>query len=97
MLIKIDKGFTNGEVVSLKLLNGDEIIARFEAETETEYKISKVLAITASASGLGMQPWIFLGEKDEIVLQKAHVFVVIPAKKDAAAQYLQSTTSIALR
>lgn len=92
----IEKPITEGDVVSLKLLNGDEIIARFDGETSTEIKINRPLALTAGAQGLGMIPWIFLAEKETFTLQKAHVFVMVPSKKDAADQYLQGTTGIAL-
>lgn len=92
----IEKPIADGDVVSLKLLNGDELIARFESETATEIKISKPLAVTVGPQGLGMMPWIFLGNKETFVLQKSHVFVMIPSKKDAADQYIQGTTGIAL-
>ena len=93
----INKGFSSGDVVSLKLLNGDEIIARFENETSDEITISRPLALTMGAQGLGMIPWVFLGDKEEMTLKRSHVFVMIPSKKDAADQYMQGTTGIALR
>jgi hypothetical protein len=43
-----------------------------------------------------MIPWVFLGDSETITLQKSHLFFVIPSKKDAADQYLQGTTGIAL-
>jgi hypothetical protein len=93
----IDKGMSPGDIVSLKLLNGDELIARFESETSDEIKISKPLAITIGAQGLGMMPWMFLGDKETMTLKRDHVFVMMVTKKDAADQYMQGTTGIALR
>ena len=93
----INKGFTNGDIVSLKLINGDEIIARFESENTDELTVSKPLAITIGPQGLAMMPWIFLGDKDTFPLKKSHVFIAMTSKKDAADQYLQGTTGIALR
>ena len=93
----IDKGFSAGDVVSLKLVNGDELIARFENETADEIKISKPLAITIGAQGLGMMPWMFLGDKDSVTLKRSHVFAMMTSKKEAADQYMQGTTGIALR
>ena len=94
MLLK--KPITEGSVVSLKLLNGDEIIARLEEETDATIKINRPLAITASAQGLGMIPWLFLGESDSYTLKRDHVFAMVLSKKDAADQYMQGTTGIAL-
>lgn len=92
----IEKGFSNGDIVSVKIVNGDELIARFEEETEETVKLSKPLAITMSQQGLGMIPWIFLGDDETVTVKKAHIFVIVNSKKDAATQYRQSTTSIAL-
>lgn len=92
----INKSFISGDIVSLKLINGDEIIARFDSENENEITISKPLAITLGNQGLGMIPWMFLGEKETYNLKKQHVFVVVLSKKEAAKQYLEGTTGIAL-
>lgn len=93
----IEKPIAAGDVISLKLINGDELIARFVGETEQHIKIEKPLALTMGGQGLGMMPWIFLGDKDQINLNKNHVFCFVSSKKDAADQYMQGTTGIALR
>jgi len=88
---------TKGDIVSLKLINGEEIIARYETETVDDITVEKPLAITVGPKGLGMMPWMFLANKDTVTLSKAHIFAHAPTKKDAADQYLQGTTGIALR
>jgi hypothetical protein len=93
----IDKGISQGEVISIKLVNGDEIIGRFDSENNDEVKIERPLAITIGPQGLGMMPWMFLGSKDIVTLKKQHVMAMMPSKKEAADQYMQGTTGIALR
>jgi len=93
----IDKGIAVGEVVSIKLSNGDEIIGRLEAESVDEVKIEKPLAITIGPQGLGMMPWMFLSAKEVYTLKKIHIYAMQPSKKEAADQYMQGTTGIALR
>lgn len=92
----ISKGFSVGDIVSLKLVNGDEIIARYESETNEEVNLSRPMAITVGPSGLGMIPWMFLGSKDSFTIKKSHYFVMVPSKTDAAKQYMEGTTGIAL-
>ncbi len=92
----INKGFSSGDVVSVKLVNGDEIIARFEDEDTESLTISRPLALTMSGTGLGMIPWSFLGDADKITVKKNHIFFSCLSKKDAATQYMQGTTGIAL-
>ena len=92
----LEKPMASGDVVSLKLINGDEIIARLESDDDKSITITKPLAITAGPQGLGMIPWVFLGNKETFTLKKEHVFVMVPSKKEAADQYMQGTTGIAL-
>jgi len=93
----INRGFSSGDVLSLKLISGEEIIARYEEDDADTVSISRPLAITMAGQGLGMIPWIFLGGKEQVTLQKSHVLAMMTAKKDAADQYMQGTTGIALR
>jgi hypothetical protein len=93
----MQKPIMDGSVVSLKLVNGDEIIARYEGEDEKTIKINRPLALTMGAQGLGMIPWLFLGDTETFTLKREHVFVMVPSKKDASDQYMQGTTGIALR
>jgi len=92
----LQKPMLPGDVVSIKLINGDEIIARLEKDDPSGITIDRPLALTMSGNGLGMIPWIFLGDKNTVTLKPEHVFVMVPSKKDAADQYVQGTTGIAL-
>lgn len=93
----IEKPVTEGDIVSLKLINGDELIARFEKETADTVTINRPMSITIGPQGLGMMPWLFLGSKESMTLKKDHIFVMTSSKKEAADQYMQGTTGIALR
>jgi len=92
----INKGFSSGDVVSIKLINGDEIITRFESEDTDSVSISRPMAITLAAQGMGLIPWVFLGEDDKLTLKKSNTFFMVASKGDAAKQYMEGTTGIAL-
>ena len=55
------------------------------------------LAITIGPQGLGMMPWVFLAKEEEFTILKDQFFLMVNAKEDAAKQYMQGTTGIALR
>lgn len=93
----IETNYKSGDIVSLKLINSDELIARFQSENDSEVELERPLSVAITPQGLGMMPWMFLGAKETVTLKKNHIFTIMPAKKDAANQYLQGTTSIALR
>ena len=96
-MLLINKGSKQGDVVSLKLINSDELIAEFESETDEVIKLRRPLALTMNAQGLGMMPWMILGSDEFITLSKTHVMAVSASKPDAASQYTQGTTGIALK
>jgi len=92
----ITKGVATGEVVSIKLITGEEIIAKLEEETTDYIKVNRPLTVSLGPQGLGMIPFVFLAQNDSIKLNMNHVLVLAAAKKDAADQYIQGTTGIAL-
>ena len=95
-MMLINKGITAGEVVSIKLINGDELISKFESEDSDTITLNRPLALTMSKDGLGMMPWVFLGEDSKVTLDKKNTFFIVSSKKDAAKQYLEGTTGISL-
>ncbi len=92
----ITKGATVGETVSIKLVTGEEIIARLEEDTTDYIRVSKPLTVSLGPQGLGMIPFMFLANTDSIKIKHTHVMVLASAKKEASDQYIQGTTGIAL-
>lgn len=93
----IEKGFSQGDTVSIKLLSGEELIARWESENDLEIKIEKPMAVTLTHNGIGMVPWLFLGDSDRSYsVKKTAISTIVKSKKEAADQYIQGTTGIAL-
>ena len=91
----IDKGVAPGEVISLKLTSGEEIVARLDEETDTYYKISKPMVIGMGPNGPGLMPYLFTVHPDKVVkLSKLPVVIVEASDKQFADQYIQATTGI---
>ena len=91
-----EKPVAHGDIVSIKLSNGEEIITRLEEETADYIKITKPLSFTLGPQGLGMIPWVFLGEDGKVTLDKKNTFFIVASKKEASKQYLEGTTGISL-
>lgn len=93
----IDKGVTIGEVVTLKLTSGEEIVAKLVEETVSHYKLSKPLVLSMGPKGIGMVPYLFTVSPDkEISLNKHTVTVIAASDKEFSNQYLAGTTGITL-
>jgi len=94
----ITKPISAGSIVTIKLTSGEEIVSRFEGETDTHYKLSKPLVLTMGPQGIAMVPYMFTVSPDkDISLSKSTITVIIETDKPAADQYLQGTTGIALK
>jgi hypothetical protein len=91
----IDKGVTPGEVITIKLTSGEELVAKLVEEQAGHIKIVKSMVLTAGPNGLAMVPYLFTVEQDkEIQLSKNTITVIAPTMKPAADQYLSSTSNI---
>ena len=93
----IDKGVAVGEVITLKLTSGEELVAKLVQETDTYYKLSHPQVIGHGPKGPGLMPYLFtVNPEKEIKLLKSTVTVAEATDKQFADQYIQSTTSISL-
>jgi len=93
----IDKGVTEGEVITLKLTSGEEIVAKLVEDGPVYYKLSRPMVIGMGEKGPGLMPYLFTVHPDkEVKLQKATVTVAEATEKLFADQFIQSTTGIKL-
>lgn len=93
----IDKGVTAGEVITIKLTSGEEIVAKLVEETATHYKLSRPMVIGMGQQGPGLMPYLFtVNPEKDIKLNKDTVTVIEATDKMFADQFIQSTTGIKL-
>ena len=93
----IDKGVTIGEVVTLKLTSGEELVAKLVDTGPMYYKLSHPQVIGMGPKGPGLMPYLFTVSPDkEVSLNKGTVVMIEATDKAFAVQFIQSTTGIAL-
>ena len=93
----IDKGVSQGEVITLKLTSGEELVAKLVEETATYYKLSRPMVIGQGPQGPGLMPYLFTVHPDkEVKLLKATVTVAEATDETFAKQFLESTSGIKL-
>ena len=93
----IDKGVTPGEVITLKLTSGEELVAKLVEETDTYYKLARPMVIGMGQQGPGLMPYLFTVHPDkEVKLNKGVVAMAEATDKQFADQFIQSTTGIKL-
>jgi hypothetical protein len=93
----ISKGFAEGEVVTLKLTSGEELVAKLIEDGPLHYKLKNPQVIGHGPKGPGLMPYLFTVSPDkEIKLQKSTVTVAEPTDEQFAKQFIESTTGIKL-
>jgi hypothetical protein len=93
----INKGLSSGDVVTIKLSSGEEIIAKYIEETAKGHKISKPMVLSITQQGVGMVPYLFTVNPDtEIVVSNNVISVIVNTESDFSKQYLQASTGLQL-
>jgi len=93
----IDKGVIEGEVVTIKLTSGEEVIGKLVEIGPLYYKISKPMVLSATNKGIGMVPYLFTVDPDKAVrISTATVVVMEATLKEFANAYTEQTTGIKL-
>lgn len=91
----IEAPYKLGDVVSVKLANGEELIGRFEEKTASHVKLAKPLSLVATEQGVGLAPFMFtISPETKIELSINSIICVVKSAKDAADLYIKQTTGL---
>lgn len=87
--------FKTNEILTMKLITGEEIITKFIEDSGFSYKVYKPLVLSVTAQGVAMTPFLFTAEiEGAIDIPKSAVIAVTQTEKQTAGQYIKGTTGI---
>ena len=92
----IQKPLDQGDIVSIKLLTGEEVLGRYVSETDTEIHVKKPCTLAMGQQGMGIVPWMMTTQPEITKLNKATVIAYAPTDKEIARAYTEATSSIKL-
>lgn len=90
------KPIEKGSVVTIKLISGEEVIARFESQSDTELVVSKPSVLASNGNGVGIMPWIMSSMAGDISLNKSTLIAFTQTDEQIAKSYIEATSSIKL-
>lgn len=91
----VSKIYSPGDIVSFKLITGDEIVARIELVDTEWFEISKPCTVMPSPQGMGLIQSLFTADADvNVRLQKDHVLMHAPSIDQMQTHYIKTTTGI---
>jgi hypothetical protein len=82
-------------VYTIKIANGDEIVARITQETDTTYAVTKPLTVVPGPQGINMMNSLFTADPDKLVtINKQQISLIAPSREEVCDSYLEATTGI---
>jgi len=93
----IEAPYTTGDVVSIRLASGEEIVGKLLDDNDKTIKLKQPLSAIMSEKGLAMLPFMLtVNPEADIVVSKNQIMITAKSIKEVADHYLQSTTGITL-
>lgn len=94
MLLDLNK-IAEGDVVSIKLVSGEEIIAKIVSESTDSFSLSKPMVLSISPKGMGLIPVFMTVSPQTVKLNKSNImFGPAVTDKEIAEQYIFQVTGI---
>jgi len=91
----VSKPYEENQIVSFKLVNGDEVVAKVVEEQAEAFIVSKPCTVMPSQQGIGLLQSLFTSSLDSnVTLDKKHIMLHAPTIKDIENHYVKTTTGI---
>jgi hypothetical protein len=84
------------DVYSIKISNGDELVAKVMADDGDTITVSSPLTVLPGPNGIQLIPSLFTADLDAVVtINKANISLFAEVREQVRDSYIESTTGIA--
>lgn len=91
----LNKQLKENDVISLKLVGGEEVVAKFVSMTADTVTVKKPLVLVQTQQGIGLVPYmISLPDDSEAHIDRSVVVMHTKARKEISDGYVQQTSGI---
>ncbi len=91
----ITKPPASGDIIAMKLITGEEVIAKLKTDNGTALVVSKPIAVGMSPQGVGFMPFMISADEDaEMVFPSSMVVTHVVVRKELKDAYIQNTSGI---
>jgi hypothetical protein len=95
MLLSNNKKFSEGDVITIKLSSGEEVLGKLVSEDITTITLSKPLMIAMTQKGPAMAPILMtVNPEKNLSFSKSQITIIDESDKEIADQYTYQTTGI---
>jgi len=93
----IEEAYKQGDIITFKLNNGEEVVARLDKHGDGEFVVSKPMVLIAQQQGLGLAPFMFsVAPTSKFYMQHNGIMCIAKTESEIAKQYTTQTSGIAL-
>ena len=92
----LEKPIAKNDIVSIKLITGEEILGVYKEETAEKLTLGKPATIAANGQGMGIIPWMMTTKAEKIELNKTTVIAIAQTDEQISKAYTEATTNIQL-
>ena len=86
---------TLDQIYTIKIANGDEIVAKVVAEDSHSYTATGPLTVIPGREGIQMIMSLFTADvKQSVTINKAQVSIIAASRQEVCDSYLEATTGI---
>jgi hypothetical protein len=83
------------QVYTLKIANGDEVVAKITAEDAETYTVTRPLTVVPGQQGIQMIFALFTANPDKpVTINKSQVSLIAMARDEVQDSYVEATTGI---
>ncbi len=89
------QSFKPNDIVTMKMITGEEVVAKLVSVEDNLYRVSKPLVLSITAQGPAMTPFLLTADlESEINLSKNFVIAVANTETSTKNHYIKGTTGI---
>jgi hypothetical protein len=93
--VLVTNKYSQDDIVTFKIVNGDEIVAKIVEESDDAFTVMKPCTVMPSQQGLGLLQSLFTSDLNKSIrLEKRHVMMHAPTINDVQNHYIKTTTGI---
>ena len=91
----IETPYKKDDIVTIKLMSGEELVGKFEKEDDKQIQLHYPLTLIATEKGIGLQQFLFTAEVNRsYTVKHTAISLCVPTAKQFAEAYEKQTSPI---
>lgn len=87
--------FETGEIFTVKLTSGEELIGRIVEQTDDTIELTEPVSVAPGPQGMGLVPSLFTSERGKnVIVNRGAITMYCTTDESIQAKYIEATTGI---